>query len=463
MNAETDKVISCRLHIRPIEEKIDLGSLAAAVAKENRPVILGANSSVERYSVFAAEPVEIFEFRAAQTNPFERLEDVLGRYRLEPHRQEKTFCPGWMGYFSYDLARHIEQLPDKTTYDVEMPLIYLAFYDSAIVYDHRDGRMFMAALEFENDSGTEKKFQWLRNLLEQSRSIRPVVRSAQIRGGKAVPFKSNMTQDYYFNAVARIKRHICDGDVYQINFSQRFECDFPGDAFELFSWQNAFNPSPYAAFLSSPDFAVVSASPELFLQVNGDNILTKPIKGTRPRRRDDEEFNRRQYAELLKSKKDAAELAMIVDLERNDLARICIPGTRQVLRERIVESYPTVYHAFGEVAGTLAGTKGPRQISDILRATFPGGSITGAPKIAAMNIIENLEPTRRGLYTGSIGWIGANFDMCLNIAIRTIILKNEKAYAQTGGGIVADSDPHAEWDETLVKAKALLQGINACS
>ncbi len=463
MKTMADNAISCRVHFRPIEENIDLMSLAATVAGKNRPVILGANKSVERFSIFADEPVEVFEFRPMDVRPFEKLEVLLGKYRLQPHRQKQTFCLGWMGFFSYDLARHIEPLPDKTIDDVETPLIYLAFYDAAIVYDHRDGGMFMTAMEIGKGDDLNGKFRRLQSRLEESRSVKPCTRPAANIGDKSASFKSNMTKDYYLDAVRKVKRHIYDGDVYQINFSQRFACEFTGEPFELFSWQNAHNPSPYAAFVSTPDFAAVSASPELFLNVSGDNILTRPIKGTRPRRGDDGKFNRRQYAELFSSEKDAAELAMIVDLERNDISRICIPGTRKVLRQRVIEAYPTVFHAFGEVAGKLAGKKGPRQICDILRSTFPGGSITGAPKIAAMNIIENLEPTKRGLYTGSIGWIGANFDMCLNIAIRTIVIKNGQAYAQTGGGIVADSDPQAEWDETLVKAKALLDGINACS
>jgi para-aminobenzoate synthetase component 1 len=232
----------------------------------------------------------------------------------------------------------------------------------------------------------------------------------------------------------------------------------------VFHWQNRFNPSPFAAYLAWNDRAVVSASPELFLKVDGDSILTKPIKGTRPRNpslSDEAAENTEHFHDLVLSEKDQAELAMIVDLERNDLARVCQPGTRGVSCAREIEAFPTVYHAVAAVEGQLSSPPSPQRVIDILKATFPGGSITGAPKIRSMEIIDELEPTARSIYTGSIGWIGLNGDLCWNIAIRTIILSGQKATIQAGGGIVADSDPQAEWDETWTKARALLAGIDA--
>jgi para-aminobenzoate synthetase component I len=272
-----------------------------------------------------------------------------------------------------------------------------------------------------------------------------------------------MTREYYFDALRKIKQHILDGNVYQINFSQRFECDFDADPAEYFLWQCRYNPAPYAAYLSTTDFSIVSASPELFLRIEGDNILTRPIKGTRPRHSglDSDAYNRAQFEDLLHSPKDAAELMMITDLERNDLARVCVPGTRHVRCLRAIEAWPTLFHAHAEIAGKLLRANDPALVCEILRTVFPGGSITGAPKIRAMEIIEELEPTGRGIYTGCIGHIGIDFRTTFNIAIRTAVICNQKAYIQTGGGIVADSDPQAEWEEMKLKADALLAGLSA--
>ncbi|UCF43761.1 MAG: anthranilate synthase component I family protein, partial [Planctomycetota bacterium] len=228
-------------------------------------------------------------------------------------------------------------------------------------------------------------------------------------------------------------------------------------------WQNYYNPSPYAAYINGGDFHIVSTSPEMFITVADGVISTKPIKGTRPRVNESEnsqarQINARNFEQLVNSEKEQAELNMIIDLERNDVARICTAGTRHVAQPRTIEKYPTVFHAVATVTGEL---RDETTFCDVLKAVFPGGSITGAPKIRSMEIIDETEPTARGVYTGSIGFVGIDGSVCLNIAIRTIIIKNEKAYAQTGGGIVADSEPEAEWAETITKARALLGGINA--
>jgi para-aminobenzoate synthetase component 1 len=270
-----------------------------------------------------------------------------------------------------------------------------------------------------------------------------------------------MNREHYLGAIKKIKRYIYDGDVYQINFSQRFECDYNVGPISLFHWQNHYNPSPYAAYINVDSFQIVSASPEMFITTEDGTISTKPIKGTRPRVGEagqGKQINAKNFDELLCSEKEKAELNMIVDLERNDVARICESGTRKVVQPRTIETYPTVFHAVATVAGRL---RKDITFCDILKAMFPGGSITGAPKIRSMEIIDETEPTARGVYTGSIGYVGLDGRVSLNIAIRTIIIKNKTAFAQTGGGIVADSDPEAEWNETLTKARALLAGIRA--
>ena len=269
--------------------------------------------------------------------------------------------------------------------------------------------------------------------------------------------RCNIDKDYYLRTIEKIRRYIYDGEVYQVNFSRRFECDYEARPIALFHWQNHYNPSGYAAYIDAGDFHIVSASPEMFITIADGIVSTKPIKGTRPRIRKASE-DARNFNELLNSAKEQAELNMIIDLERNDLARICAAGTRKVVQPRTIETYPTVFHAVATVAGRL---RSEVSFCDILKAVFPGGSITGAPKIRSMEIIDETEPTDRGVYTGSIGFIGLDGSVCLNIAIRTIIIRNKKAFAQTGGGIVADSNAEAEWNETITKARALLAGINS--
>jgi para-aminobenzoate synthetase component 1 len=474
MTAPTVKPVLCRVHFRAVSGGVSLPSLTKVMAGQSRPAVLGGNASVPRYSIFAAEPVEVFELQDGQDKPFERLQSFLEKYKLEKiptSISDRPPLPGWIGFFSYPLAHYIEKLPRLAKDDLRLPLIYLAFYDKTIVYDHKTEHYLLMVLEYPGQRQTvDEKFRQLRAWLDEA----AVGEDAHVcpnnnfnivgaTGRSPLHFTTNMTRDYYFDAIKKIKRHILDGDVYQINFSRRFSCDFTAEPVDCFLWQNRHNPSPLSAYLCCADWSVVSASPELFLRIEDDAILTRPIKGTRPRKNhaNTEEFNRRQYEELLKSEKDTAELVMIVDLERNDLAKVCIPGTRHVSRPRTIEAYPTVFHADADIAGRLPRPNDAALFCDILRAVFPGGSITGAPKIRAMEIIEELEPTTRSLYTGCIGHIGIDFNAALNIAIRTIIIQRRKAYLQTGGGIVADSDPHAEWEEMLLKADALLTGLTA--
>jgi para-aminobenzoate synthetase component 1 len=474
MTTEPREPILCRVHFRTIPGGASLSSLTKIIAGQSQPAILGGNSSVQGHTIFSAEPVEDFEFKDGQEKPFEQLQTFLEKYKLENISHsipDRPPLPGWIGFFSYPLAHYIEKLPRLTTDDLRLPLIYLAFYDKMIVYDHKTEQYLLIVLEYSSQRQTvDEKFRQLQTWLDEAAvGADPRVCPNNnfdivgATGRSPLHFTANMTRDYYFDAIKKIKRHILDGDVYQINFSRRFACDFTAEPVDCFLWQNRHNPSPLSAYLSCADWSVVSASPELFLRIEDNTILTRPIKGTRPRKNyaNTEKFNRRQYEELLESEKDRAELVMIVDLERNDLARVCVPGTRYVSRQRTIEAYPTVFHAYADIAGRLPRPNDAALFCDILRAVFPGGSITGAPKIRAMEIIEELEPTTRSLYTGCIGHIGIDFNAALNIAIRTIIIHLRKAYLQTGGGIVADSDPHAEWEEMLLKADALLTGLAA--
>lgn len=469
LTAENRSVI-CKLHYKKIRAPKQLPALSEVFCRLESVSILGGNTAkanADRFSYWAAGPKDIFEFKAGQNQPFEKLQRALAKYKLEKNNNNKLpkgiFYGGWIGYFSYELGRFIERLPETMVDDIKMPLIRLCFYDKITCYDHLEGNWWLIALEMPNDTEKpQQKLASLEKLLDESREV-SVEQSA---GGSLedIDFskiRCNMDKDYYLEAVKKIKHHIYEGDVYQVNFSQRFECDYRARPMDLYHWQNYYNPSPYAAYIDTGDFQIVSASPEMFITIDDGVISTKPIKGTRPRFSEipqKKQANEENFNELLHSEKEKAELNMIVDLERNDIAKICIPGTRKVVQPRTIESYPTVFHAVATVAGRL---REQIRFGDILKAIFPGGSITGAPKVSSMEIIERLEPTARGVYTGAIGFIGIDGSACLNIAIRTIIIKGQKAFAQTGGGIVADSDAEAEWQETLTKARALLAGIRS--
>jgi para-aminobenzoate synthetase component 1 len=468
----------CRLIFKQLSAKVELQNLVQYYSSLKNPSILGAadfDSERNRYSYFCAEPVEIFEFnnsdpveksgkngdwlkggaisRSRVPVPiFEKLETVLNKYRIEKGIPG-IFTGGWLGFFSYDLNRFIEELPPAKTDDINLPLIRLCFYDKVVCFDHLENCFHLFAIDFDNTG--DKKIRHLENTLSIAADFIPT--EVHLACRSTAGYKSNMSQSYYLDAIAKTKKHIYDGDVYQINFSQRFTADFNSDAHKLFLWQNKFNPSPYSAYIDAGDYQIVSASPELFVNIDNGTITACPIKGTRPRT-GDEQTDAKNYNELINNEKEKAELDMIIDLERNDLGRICEPGTIKVDKRRDIEKFSTVFHAVSTISGKL---KSGMDFADCLEAIFPGGSITGAPKISAMKIINDLEPTARGLYTGSIGWIDLAGNACLNIVIRTIIIKAGKAYIQTGGGIVADSDPQAEWNETLIKAKALLAGINA--
>jgi len=469
--------IRCRLRCKRILAPANLPGLNEVFARIESASILGGNpakANADGFSYWAAEPKDVFEFKTGQTKPFDKLQRILSKYKIGDCEQgldglprRPVFCGGWIGYFGYELGRYIEKLPQTAVDDVRTPLIRLCFYDRVIAYDHIEGDFWLFALQLPGDAEKpQDKLSALERLLDESRAIRvPGPASADLAGIDFSRIRCNMDKDYYLRTVEKIRRYIYDGDVYQINFSQRFECDYDAHPIELYHWQNHYNPSGYAAYIDGGDFHIVSASPEMFITIADGVIATKPIKGTRPRigqtgaaALQAQRINAENFNELLHSAKEQAELNMIVDLERNDVAKICTPGTRTVVQTRTIETYPTVFHAVATVAGQL---RGDITFCDVLKAMFPGGSITGAPKIRSMEIIDETEPTARGVYTGSIGFIGIDGGVCLNIAIRTIIIRGQKAFAQTGGGIVADSEPQAEWEETITKARALLAGIQS--
>ena len=317
----------------------------------------------------------------------------------------------WIGYLGYDLGRLFEKLPVRAVDDLQMPLF-------AFTLHHVPVDLPWAARAYEPADGGS--------------------------------FESNFSREEYIDAVERAIDYIAAGDVFQVNLSQRFTTPLTEHPSQIYERLRRVSPAMYGAYLDHLDYALLCTSPELFLRVGPDRkIVTRPIKGTRDRQPG-------MDTQLRESPKDQAELNMIIDLERNDLGRICEIGSVIVSEPRVIEAHPTVYHGVATVEGRL---RADVSFVDLLRATFPGGSITGAPKIRAMEIIEELEPTRRGPYCGAIGYLAPGGQMEFNIAIRTMIVRDGLVHIPVGGGIVADSDPIAEYEETLIKAQAMFAAI----
>jgi para-aminobenzoate synthetase component 1 len=415
--------------------------------------------------------------RAIEGDPFAVLGDLLSEYRVARPDGAPPLIAGAMGYFGYDLGRFVERLPDETVDDVPVADCHLGFYAAAAALDHVTGRAWISAIGApENDAKAARRLAERRveemaaAIADEPHPLSPsphAERGRPSQGGSHCDVRgevpsaprfqvtSNFTHDAYLGAVERAKEYIAAGDIYQVNLSQRLSAPLATAPISLYARLTRQNPAPFSAYLETPEAAVVCCSPERFLQVRGGEVETRPIKGTRPRGGTPEE-DARLAAELLASEKDRAENVMIVDLERNDLGRVCEYGSVHVPELFALESYATVHHLVSTVRGRLR--RGATAL-DCLRASFPGGSVTGAPKVRAMEVIEELEPTRRGIYTGAIGYLCFSGDMDVNIVIRTLVVKDGTAYFQVGGAIVADSDPEGEYQETLDKARALARGL----
>ncbi|MBI2970106.1 MAG: aminodeoxychorismate synthase component I, partial [Gammaproteobacteria bacterium] len=376
-------------------------------------------------------------------DPFRLAQELLGE--RSRNLSDLPFCGGAAGYFAYDLGRRIERLPELAHRDVDLPDMALGFYDWAVVVDHHRRRSWLAGLG--RDPDTDRRWGELERLFRS----RPPARLARFVAKSGT--RSNMDRETYFQALAKISRYIRDGDCYQVNLAQRFDVAVEGDPWDVYLHMRRINPAPFGVFFRLEDGCVLSSSPERFLYVNDGLVETKPIKGTI--RRSVYAYEDKALAEqLLESEKDRAENLMIVDLLRNDIGKNCRIGSVSVPKLFALESFATVHHLVSTVTGRLAEGK---QALDLLRGCFPGGSITGAPKLRAMEIIEELEPQRRSVYCGSLGYIGFDGNMDSNIAIRTAIHKDNRLYYWAGGGIVADSKPEAEYEESHVKAVAFLR------
>lgn len=408
-----------------------------------------------RWDIVAWAPRAVLETRGAVTRvahgadvfassdcPFALLRTALGSPSAPG---PLPFSGGAIGMFGYDLARRWERLPARARRDIELPEMAVGIYDRALLVDHDAGRAW-----FVHCGLPATQVDAALALLEVPRSLTPAVLATRFVVTSAVAPEISFAD--YAAGFARIKRYLTDGDCYQVNYTQRFSAAAHGEAFDAYQRLRRLNPAPFAAFLNLPDAAILSSSPERFIEVRGSAVETRPIKGTRRRTRDGA-ADAAVVAELATSVKDRAENLMIVDLLRNDLGRNCAVGSVRVPELFTVESYARVHHLVSSVRGEL---RPGVDALELLRGCLPGGSITGAPKLRAMEIIEELEPTRRAVYCGALGYLSRDGQMDTNIAIRTLLFQRERLYCWAGGGIVIDSELEAEYQESLDKAAAML-------
>ena len=453
-----------------------------------------------RYSYVAADPFAVVRSEGRAGDPLAKVRDVLAPFASTAVPGLPPFQGGAAGYIAYDWGLALERLPEPAYDDLGLDDLVFGLYDWVLAWDHVASKAWLISTGMPESDPTARE----RRASERAAAVRARLGSgsavpldvgrttaphrAGVRGGNPtqgpqgepdkarrtpadVPpsyalddgwwdprlgLRSSFTRDGYLQAVARVREYIFAGDIFQANLSQRFEAPLTESAWSLYRRLRQRNPAPFAAFLYFPGVTVLSASPERFLRVDATgHVETRPIKGTRPRGVGPEHDAALGQA-LAESPKDRAENLMIVDLMRNDLSRVCAPGTVRVAELYALEQYATVHHLVSTVVGQLAPGA---DALDLLRAAFPGGSITGAPKFRAMEIIAELEPSRRGVYCGSIGYWSVTGELDTSIAIRTAVARNGRVYFNAGGGVVADSDPADEYQETLDKARGLIDAL----
>jgi len=411
-----------------------------------------------RYSFLGAEPFLKLNLKGEAV--FSRLKELLRRYRMPAPAAGLPFSGGAVGYLSYDLGFALEKKLKTRPKPVSgIPDSVFGVYNSAVIIDHFKKIFYIFSAGFPETGSilakllAEENFKKIQKIISSARGRRQTrqIKLGSVSGSHKI--KSNLSKEEYLRRIKRAKQYIRAGDIYQVNFSQEFHSQTDLSAPQIYENLRRLSPSCFSAYFDSGAHQVVSSSPERFLQVQQGRVITRPMKGTRPRSRDKQRDLQLKQS-LLGSPKDRAELMMIVDLERNDLGRVCDYDSIKVVNLRELEGYSTVYQTTSTIQGALHKDK---DRIDLLRACFPGGSITGCPKIRAMQIIEELEPHRRGIYTGALGYLSFSGDMDFNILIRTILKKNRDIYFGSGGGIVADSEPEAEYRESLVKARAMFQ------
>jgi anthranilate synthase component 1 len=431
--------------------------------KWGRYSFLGSRPSVvvrsfdRKVEVIRKGDVEMHPF---DHDPLESIKKILSAYKPVPDPALPRFYGGAVGYMGYDVVRFFEELPDRDKDGLDLPDIFFMLTDTLVIFDnithmikvvsnaHIEGKSITAAYK----EATTKIDAIVKKL---RRGVRSQKSGIGKKSRKASKLASNFTQPEYEQAVLRAKEYIKAGDIFQVVPSQRFHTTINAEPFEVYRALRLINPSPYMYFLRCGDATIVGASPEVMVRLEGDRIELRPIAGTR-RRGATEDEDKALEQDLLADPKERAEHIMLVDLGRNDVGRVSDPGSVNVSELMVIERYSHVMHIVSNVRGTLSRGN---DSYDVIRACFPAGTVSGAPKIRAMQIIEELEPTRRGPYAGAVGYFGFSGNMDTCITIRTLVIKEGVAYIQAGGGVVADSDPAAEYQETVNKAKAMMRAV----
>ncbi len=451
-------------------EKPDILALFANLPRDGAILLDSAQCQHPnaRYSFIACDPFQVItcknnkvwvNHQAHQGNPFDILEEALAQYQLPLYPDLPPFQGGAAGCFGYECGKYLETIPEALQDSLGFPELLIGFYDVVVAVDHWENSAVVMSSGFPQTDPSQrfkraqKRLHWMLEIIKRLL----YTPNASLQMCKAEKITSNFTQSAYEKAVQKVQNYILAGDIFEANISQCFSAEFEEGIvhFDLYQRLRQNNPAPFASFLQYGDYVIASASPERFLQLREGEVEACPIKGTAPRCLD--LLADKQAADrLLLSEKDRAENIMIVDLMRNDLSRVCLPHTVKVPILCGLQSFATVHHLVSQVTGRLIPNK---NAIDLLKATFPGGSITGAPKIRAMEIIAEIEPTTRGPYCGSMGYIGFNGEMDLSILIRSFVCVKNLVTYQVGGAVTFDSDPEQEYVETLDKAKALHQTL----
>lgn len=435
---------------------------------------------IARYSFIGFKPFMIFEARGFDfkikildenfsfvedeiknlTHPIDALNKIISLFKSVHIDELPRFTCGAVGYFGYESISLIENIPQVNIDEIGAPDIFLMFFDSLLVFDNLKRKIFIISNVYKNERISESElkneyYKALGKIAEVKSFLKRRISPEISRVELDEDFKFNMTKDEFVEKVNRIKDYIKNGDIFQAVLSQRFERKIEGDPFDIYRMLRVVNPSPYMYFLNVDDLKIIGSSPELLVRVEDGIVETRPIAGTRRRGKTPEE-DKQLEIELLNDEKERAEHLMLVDLGRNDIGRISYFGTVKVDQFMVIERYSHVMHIVSNISGRLREDVGP---VDALYSCFPAGTVTGAPKIRAMEIIAELEPTKRGIYGGAVGYIdfSGNIDFC--IAIRTIVMKGNKAYFQAGAGIVHDSIPEREYQETLDKLEATFRAV----
>ena len=413
---------------------------------------------IARYSFLGSNPIKIFKTKKGQ-DPFTMLKKILSQYRPVRIAGLPRFHGGLVGYLSYDVIRYIEDLPGGKPDILNLPETQFMLTDTLLAFDHLKHKILIISnAEIKGDP--EKAYQQaVKKILDLEKKLKRPLKTSEfelpLSSVKPLKFTSNFTKEEYEMTVKAAKEYVAAGDIIQVVPSQRFTAPFRGRAFDVYRILRMINPSPYMFYLKFGDLKLVGSSPEVMVRLEKGEAIIRPIAGTRPRGVTEAE-DKKLAEELLASAKERAEHIMLVDLARNDLGRVCEYNSVEVSELMTIERYSHVMHIVSNVRGKL---KAGQDAVDLFMASFPAGTVSGAPKVRAMEIIEELEPVRRGPYAGAVGYFDFSGEMDTCITIRTVVLSKNKAYVQAGGGVVADSEPTAEYQETMNKARGMLKAV----